>query len=382
MNEANAAQHQLFMLAPEPYVITDGLGAILDLNLSAEAFIGSQRRALAHKPFQAFLRLEDRPEFRRRLMRMIPGDVVTLDLAIQAYRQGDRHIILSGLKHLTEEGERVYWIFRDITERVQAEEEIRRLNEHLEARVEERTHALNRTIEQLARANAAKDEFVSMVSHELRTPLAVALGNARFMAGHRHQMSEEDFNDSLADIIAAGEKLEHLIENLLTLARAETQKGVEFQPVLIQRAIRQVVEEFRSVWKEQDVRLDIDDDLPPVQAIPPYFDQVVTNLLTNAAKYGIPGAPISVHSMKGHRSIVLCIANQGPPIAEAERKAIFEPFFRSQSNRTKEGIGIGLTVVRRLAEVQGGRIWLSRNPQDGDVEFCVNFRPWQDGGPD
>jgi len=362
-----------FMLAPEPYVVTDERGTILELNLAAQRFFRAQGPTLRRKPMQVFFTDGDRAQFRLLLNQMIPGDVIAVELTMKPYHQEPRRIALSGVK-LLQEGEEpvIYWLFRDITERVRAQEAIQKLNEHLEARVVERTMALDQSLRELQKANAAKDDFLGMVSHELRTPLAVALGNARLLANRRQSLSENEIDESLGDIIAAGDKLQNLIENLMVLARLDGKQAVKTEPVSLEAAIPRIVEDVRPLWPGTNYDVQLPSGLPPCHAVPAYLDQVLTNLLTNASKYGADTAPVRITARLGRRSVRVSVWNAGEPIAEEERQAIFQPFYRSgRTSGTQSGVGIGLTVVKRLVRVQGGRIWLGR-PEQGTA-FCFTL---------
>lgn len=375
IDDVLSAHHKLFMLVPEPYVVSDGDGMIMDLNLAAQGLFGGTSSMLGRR-LEGLLRPADRSSFQARLAAMIPGDLLTFEVGMTSPTKGDRRVSLSGMKHLVENEVRIYWLFRDVTEQVQAEEAVRDLNQQMEARVSERTAALGRRLEQLKKANAAKDEFLSIISHELRTPLTIALGNARFLSSHRYELSTEDVEESLNDIIASGDRLQHLIDDLLNLARADMQEGLRVEPVLLQQTLPALVNRSREQWAERDIRVEAAEDLPSVAALPPYLEQVVTNLLSNACKYGEPGSPITIACRPGKRTIAVEVRNRGKPIPEADYRAVFQPFFRARATRSKAGVGIGLTVVKRLLEAQGGRIWIMRQPMPDDVGFCFTLRMW------
>jgi PAS domain S-box-containing protein len=375
-----ADYNQVFMLAPEPYLVTDGHGSIIEINFAAQRFFHASLEGLRHKPLQVFLSTEDRNTFRNHLNSMIPGDVFSLELTVSTYREGKRRIALSGIKQVeTGEQPRIYWLFRDITERVRQEHAIQELNNHLETRVKERTLGLDRSLAELRKANAAKDEFLSMVSHELRTPLTIALGNARLLASRRQDLSDRDIDESLVEIISSGEKLQHLIENLMTLARLDGQHPIKSEPVNVRLMITEGARMVRELWPERQFETKMPEALPVCSGVPAYLEQVVINLLTNAAKYGTPDEAVVVTAKAGRRSVAVSVLNGGTPIPEAERKAIFQPFYRStRTSKTQSGMGIGLTVVRRLVRAQGGRIWLG-HPETGS-EFCFTIPIWGNAG--
>src|SRR6185312_12108223 len=97
------------------------------------------------------------------------------------------------------------------------------------------------------------------------------------------------------------------------------------------------------------------------------IEQVLVNLLENATKYTQPGTPVDVTATKRDEDVVLSVADRGPGIADDERERIFDKFHRGASERTKGGVGLGLTICRAIVITHGGRIWAESREGGGAV---------------
>jgi PAS domain S-box-containing protein len=239
---------------------------------------------------------------------------------------------------------------------------------------------LRRIEEELRRANAAKDEFLGLVSHELKTPMTTILGNAQVLMRSGGRLPDEDRQMALGDIAAGAERLHGIIENLLVLARVETGQEVELEPVMVGRIIERCIQEQRRVYP-REVRLTDESAQAFVLAQPVYIRQAVVNLLSNAEKYGKAGEPTEVLLRRQDGELRVHVLDRGRGFSEEEAQRIFEPFYRSEGAAKKaSGVGIGLTVCKRLIEAQGGRMWAA--PREGggaDIGFCL---PLADAEPE
>ncbi|MCC7364809.1 MAG: PAS domain S-box protein [Dehalococcoidia bacterium] len=217
----------------------------------------------------------------------------------------------------------------------------------------------------LRRANELKDEFLGLVSHELRTPLTGILGNAQVLLRHGDSVGEEQRRASLEDVRTEAERLQRLVENMLVLAGIEARALVNAEPVLLRRLLPRVVAARQAQDPGRPLRLQLADGLPPVRAEPTYVDQVLGNLLSNAAKYSPPGAPIEVTARATGRFVEVRVRDYGVGLPPEELDAVFQPFFRSgRTAASAPGAGLGLAVCRRLVEAQGGATW-AEPPADG-----------------
>lgn len=224
-----------------------------------------------------------------------------------------------------------------------------------------------RVEERLRQANQAKDEFLGMVSHELRTPITAVLGNARLLRRNDEKLSREVRAESLRDIETEAERLQRVVENMLTLSRLERGVKVELEPVLLQRAVERAAARHRSRYPERMIDVRFEGNLPPVLAQEEYLDQVLQNLISNAEKYGAPDQPIELEVGRRAGRMRVSVSDRGPGIDGKRKERIFEPFVRlaEAQQSVSEGVGLGLPVCRRLVEVLGGELDVSERPGGG-----------------
>jgi two-component system sensor histidine kinase KdpD len=219
-----------------------------------------------------------------------------------------------------------------------------------------------------------KSVLLSSVSHDLRTPLAGIKAAIGSLLRRDVQWSEEDRQAFLRDIDGEADRLTRLVSNLLDLSRIEAgairpRKEWETIPELIFR----VVSRLEPQLKVHPVRIDVPGDLPLVRLDAVQMEQVLTNLLENAAKYSPPGTPITVGSRLADEpgassTLCLSVADCGPGIEPAEQKYIFEKFYRvTGSKRPVSGTGMGLAIVKGLVEAHGGRVVLESAPGQGST---------------
>jgi len=209
----------------------------------------------------------------------------------------------------------------------------------------------------LVESGKAKDELPGMVSHELRTPLTVILGNASYLQRNWEQADTAAREACLAEIASEGDRLQRVVENMLALSRIERGVVVEPEPVLIRHVVEAAAERHRARYPGATVIVRGRADVPPVLGVEPYLDQVVQNLLTNAAKYDRSGAPVEVEIAANGGMVEVSVLDRGPGIPPERAAAIFEPFVRLDATAaTNEGVGLGLPVCRRLLQAQGGDI--------------------------
>jgi PAS domain S-box-containing protein len=219
--------------------------------------------------------------------------------------------------------------------------------------------------EELREANRAKDEFLSMVSHELRTPITTIRAGSRLLGGQR-QLDDQTRTEILADIDQESERLQLIVENLLALGRAELGRPPEAEPVSVAATVNRIVSIARRLRPDREIAVNVPADLPLVSGVPLFAELVLRNLVDNALKYGGPGTPISIVAEVTDAEVSICVRDEGPGIAEEELELIFDRFYRAPGTARKAaGAGMGLSVCKRLCDIQGGRIWARNHPEGG-----------------
>ena len=234
---------------------------------------------------------------------------------------------------------------------------------------------------ELRRANEAKDEFLGMVSHELRTSVTTIYGGANLLLSRASELDDETRISVLTDIRHESEQLVRMVRDMLLLARTELGQEIATEPVLIQRLIDRLIA-LRAVSNpRRRITLQADAELAPVVAEPAFLEQVLRNLLDNAEKYSPADTPVEIHVQRLDDEVVVCVADRGVGVPQDELEMIFDRFYRStQSARSARGMGIGLSVCKRLVEAQGGRIWAEQR-EEGGLRVCFTL-PFYRGDPD
>ncbi|MGR3293184.1 MAG: ATP-binding protein [Candidatus Scalindua sp.] len=276
-----------------------------------------------------------------------------------------------------EKGEVVYieGIISDITERTRNEQERERLFLEVEYK------------------NKEMEQIIYVTSHDLRSPLLNIQGFSRELQASLEQMvailresdvSDElrakfaepldgDIPDALKFILTSSSKMDKLLSGLLRISRMG-RASIKIQELEMNRHISEVIETYEYKIKIANVKIQID-ELPPCRGDDLQINQIFSNLLDNALKYldrnreGI--IKISGKKEEGHS--VYCVEDNGIGIAERHQKNVFEIFHRLQPDGNIEaGEGLGLTIVRRILDRHGGRIWVESEPGKGS-RFYVSL---------
>jgi signal transduction histidine kinase len=173
----------------------------------------------------------------------------------------------------------------------------------------------------------------------------------------------------IADIWNDSERLLAIIENLLLLTRLESGSSIELEPQVLDRVARKVVDAHRGAHPDRRITLKAAPMNAIVEADAGYLELLLGNLLSNAAKYSPPGKPIEVVVRVRRGQAEVIVRDRGIGISDDEVPKIFSAFYRGNDARHMgNGVGIGLTVCRRLVESLGGRIWAAPR-KGGGSEF-------------
>lgn len=226
------------------------------------------------------------------------------------------------------------------------------------ARDLEKRHAEER------RNHAFRDAFVGVVSHELRTPITTIFGMSHVLKNRSASMAPEVITRHLADIADEADRLRRLTEDLLVLSRAEgRQLRVGTEPIVVAHLIRRAVEAEAERSPDHRFSLDVGTGVPLAVGEDTYVDQVIRNLLANAAKYSPSDTAIRVTVERDGDGVAIRVTDEGPGLGPEAPDELFEAFYRSPGVvGIKSGAGIGLFVCRELVYAMGGRIWAAAAP--------------------
>jgi K+-sensing histidine kinase KdpD len=234
-----------------------------------------------------------------------------------------------------------------------------------------------RDVTEQRQREAVRETFIGVLSHELRTPVTTIFGGARVLAREDSGLDEATRREILADVAEEAERLKRLVEDVVALSRfGETDADLGREPVLLQRVVPAVVASEEERWPGVTFTIDMAPGLPTVVADPTYLEQVIRNLLANAAKYGGQGTAVdvTVEYREEPDEVAVCVRDDGPGIEVHEAQRLFDLFYRSPNTASATtGAGIGLFVCARLVRAMGGRVWARPLPAGG-AEFAFALR--------
>ena len=232
-------------------------------------------------------------------------------------------------------------------------------------------------------ANALREAFIGVISHELRTPITTIYGLSKMLRQRVDSLSPEVRAQAIEDVEAEADRLYRLVEDLLVLSRAERGRvDITLEPILIGHVLRRATDGEASRWPQRRFELEAASDLPLVLGEETYVEQVVRNLLTNAAKYSQVDTTIRVTAEAAGNDLVVRVLDEGIGIAPEDEDHVFELFYRSQNaSRTASGAGIGLFVSHQLVAAMNGRMWARAREEKGtEVGFALPIHSIEDDG--
>ncbi|HEX3127377.1 MAG TPA: ATP-binding protein [Thermoanaerobaculia bacterium] len=244
------------------------------------------------------------------------------------------------------------------------------------ADTEETMRELQRRADELAAAERRKDQFLAMLAHELRNPLAPIRNAVELM--RQVETNDPSFQSSREMVERQVKHLARLVDDLLDVSRINQgsirlRKEVVDLGTIVQRA----VEATRSLIDSRGhgLTVDLPPDLVRLEADPTRLEQVIANLLNNAAKYTMPGGHIHVQASQDGSEAVVRVRDNGIGVPPDVLDRVFEPFVQSEGSlaRSEGGLGIGLTLVRSLVEMHGGSVEAHSPGLGQGSEFTVRL---------
>lgn len=217
--------------------------------------------------------------------------------------------------------------------------------------------------------------FLSAVSHNLRTPLTAVKAAAGTLLASWSRIEPEERRELLETISDEAERLERLVRNTLELSRIRA-GALEVEPERVDIAdlVQHAVRRLRPIARAHRVRLDVDDDLPPVSLDIMMAEQILLNLLENALRFAPPGSEILVgaHALtNGPDEVELVVSDHGPGVPLEARSRIFEEFQSAETRPDRSGTGLGLAIVRALVVAHGGSVRYEDTPGGGATFVCT-----------
>jgi PAS domain S-box-containing protein len=234
---------------------------------------------------------------------------------------------------------------------------------------------LERKVIEYEELSKLKSNLLATVSHELRTPLATIKGYSTMILDYFHKLSSDEKKDYLKSIDHSTDRLAKLVDNLLDTSRMEAGLlKLQKAPSSISKLIQEVSAEACVRANKHNISIMLGKRLPEVNIDAKRIRQVLDNLIDNAIKYSPPRTEILISARQAGWELVISVADQGPGIPTDELTKVFDRMYRIEQRLTPgvDGIGLGLSICRRLVEAHGGRIWAeSENGKGSTFRFTL-----------
>lgn len=212
---------------------------------------------------------------------------------------------------------------------------------------------------------ASRAALFSSVTHDLRTPLSSITASVTSLLDEDTQFAPEDRRELLDTIRHEAARLNRLVANLLDLSRMRAGALVPSKEVVaVDEVIGGVLTRLSPVLRDHELNVTVRDNVPDLAVDVVQLDQVLTNLLENAAKFSPAGSPITLTVAGWRNGVQVRVADRGPGIPAGDREKVFEAFVRGAA-ANESGSGLGLAIARAIVEAHEGRIWIEEAPGGG-----------------
>src|SRR5512143_4166089 len=359
---ANASNRSLIEASLDPLVTIDAVGKITDVNIATEKVTGCSRAELIGTDFSDYF---TEPAKAKAGYQQVFEEGFVMDYALEIRRRdGQVTPVLYNAAVYNDDAGNVIGVFaaaRDITERKRAEDEIRKLNRELEARVIERTAMLEA-------ANKELEAFAYSVSHDLRTPLRGIDGFSLALLEDYADKLDENGKDYLKRVRTGALKMGQLIDALLNLSRL-TRGEIKSSVVDLSSLVKNSAEELRKLEPDRGVEFIIADGVT-VKGDPVMLRATIDNLLANAWKFTgkREAARIEFGVTRVNGKSAYFVRDNGSGFDMTYANKLFTAFQRLHGTTDFPGLGIGLATVQRIIHRHGGRVWA-----EGEVEKGATF---------
>ncbi|GAB6841698.1 two-component system sensor histidine kinase KdpD [Methylorubrum rhodinum] len=238
-----------------------------------------------------------------------------------------------------------------------------------------------RLVEDLDRAERAAETdrlaraLLTSISHDLRTPLASVLGSASTLRDLDAALPAESKAELLATIIEESERLNRFIVNLLDMTRLEAGAVTpNLAPQDVAETVDTALRRTQKILADHRVAVEIDPDLPTLDLDPVLFEQVLVNLLDNAAKYAPEGSTVTVRARHDGRTVRIEVLDEGFGLPDGDVERVFDKFYRvRKSDHVRAGTGLGLAISRGFVEAMGGTVTAGNRRDRLGAAFTVTL---------
>ena len=224
------------------------------------------------------------------------------------------------------------------------------------------------------------EDFISTVSHELRTPLTSIRGFSQTMLASWDKLDDESKKKFIKIIEEQSNRLIHLVENMLSVTKLQNSNKIVYNEMNIKMPVEQIISVVKSQYPNQKFEFNYENHLPNIFVDRDKFQQIMTNLIENSAKYSSGDNVTRIDTGVLDNSVRIRVSNVGIGIEASDYDKIFTKFSRIDNPLTRkvQGSGLGLYITKSLVEKMDGKITVESNPKnDGSnlatITFTVSF---------
>ena len=230
-------------------------------------------------------------------------------------------------------------------------------------------------VQRTAETEHLRSALLTSISHDLKTPLASVLGSASTLRELNEKLTDSEQAELLSTIIEESERLNRFIANLLDMTRLESGAVTpKLAPHDVSEIIGSTLQRTTKILRNHSVRLDLATDVPMVSVDAVLFEQVLFNLLDNAAKYAGSGTTVFIRTWRDRDSVVLQILDEGEGIPQDDLEHIFDKFYRvPKADQIRPGTGLGLAISRGFVEAMNGTIVAANRSDRLGAAFTIRL---------
>lgn len=392
MNVDPAHLTSLFENATEGIILTNGQGNIVLINPAAQRMFGYGAKEIIGQPVEMLIpqrfshhHKELRDGFYNHPQNRVMGHGrelygkrkdntdVAVEVSLSFYRRGEELFVIAFIVDITHRKEIERNILSQQKELEKMASDMRKLNAHLEAKVEERTLILKEALQKLEESqielsealdkekqlNEIKSRFVSMASHEFRTPLSTILSSATLISKYVHTEENDKRERHLRKIKDSVSHLNGLLEDFLSLGKLEEGKvTVNISSFTVKEFVEDVVDEMRAIQKKGQEIVYKYDGHESFIADKRLLKNILINLLSNALKFSKEDTTVWITVQNRGEQLFIKIKDEGVGIPDEDQHHLFTTFFRGKNVTNVQGTGLGLPIVKRYLDLLKGDIIL------------------------
>lgn len=392
MNVDPAHLTSLFENATEGIILTNGVGNVVLINPAAQRMFGYDGNEIIGQPIEVLIphrfshhhkQLRDgfyhHPQNRvmghgRELFGKRKDNTdVAVEVSLSFYRREEELFVIAFIVDITHRKEIEKNILMQQRELEKMASDMRKLNAHLEAKVEERTLILKEALQKLEESqmelsdaldkekqlNEIKSRFVSMASHEFRTPLSTILSSATLISKYIQTEDNDKRERHLKKIKESVSHLNGLLEDFLSLGKLEEGKvTVSISSFGVKEFVEDVIDEMRAIQKKgQEIVYKYEGDENFI-ADKRLLKNILINLLSNALKFSKEDSIVWITVQNKKEQLFIKIKDEGVGIPDEDQHHLFTTFFRGKNVTNVQGTGLGLPIVKRYLDLLKGDIIL------------------------